>query len=38
MSRYEEQRKRRKGENEMSSTNTIINLKPCNYGCGTRIY
>src|SRR5215204_5942272 len=21
-----------------SSTNTIINPKPCNYGCGTRIY
>ena len=22
----------------MSNTNTIINPKPCNYGCGTRIY
>ena len=22
----------------MSSTNTIINPKPCNYGCNTRIY
>jgi len=22
----------------MSSTNTIINPKPCNYNCGTRIY
>ena len=22
----------------MSNTNAIINHKPCNYGCGTRIY
>ncbi|HJU58690.1 MAG TPA: hypothetical protein VJ583_03005 [Nitrososphaeraceae archaeon] len=22
----------------MNSTNTIINPKPCNYNCGTRIY
>jgi len=22
----------------MSNTNTIINPKPCNYNCGTRIY
>ena len=22
----------------MSNTNTVINPKPCNYNCGTRIY